>query len=54
MGYRRHVFAPDEWYHCYNRGVDKRIVFETGRDYERFLETLYLCNDTGAPMHRGI
>lgn len=46
MGYRRHVFAPEEWYHCYNRGVDKRKVFENRRDYDRFLETLYLCNDT--------
>ena len=34
----------DEWYHCYNRGVDKRRVFEAPRDYERFLLLLYLCN----------
>lgn len=33
-----------EWYHCYNRGVDKRKIFETPHDYERFLFSLYLAN----------
>src|SRR3989344_1270124 len=46
MAYRRIAFAPDEWYHCYNRGVDKRTIFEEPRDYERFLEALYLSNAT--------
>ena len=36
--------ATDEWYHCYNRGVDKRVVFRHGRDYERFLALLYTSN----------
>jgi len=30
--------------HIYNRGVDKRKTFETSRDYNRFVEYLYLCN----------
>lgn len=38
-------FAVDEWYHCYNRGIEKRVVFEDVRDYHRFLEILYLAND---------
>ena len=38
-------FATDEWYHCYNRGVEKRVAFEDSRDYHRFLELLYLAND---------
>lgn len=38
-------FAIGEWYHCYNRGIEKRIVFEDTRDYHRFLELLYLAND---------
>lgn len=42
----REPFAPEEWYHCYNRGVDKRRVFETARDYQRFMQALYLCNNT--------
>lgn len=44
-------FAPNEWYHCYNRGVDKRIIFQTERDYERFIQTLYLSNST-EPIHQ--
>lgn len=45
MGNRAPI-APDEWYHCYNRGVDKRRVFEDKKDYERFLQALYICNDS--------
>ncbi len=30
--------------HIYNRGVDKRKVFNTRHDYERFVYLLYLCN----------
>ena len=40
----RSPLAPDEWYHCYNRGVDKRIVFEDAGDYNRFLLLLYMGN----------
>ncbi|HEY4501551.1 MAG TPA: transposase [Candidatus Paceibacterota bacterium] len=36
----------DEWYHCFNRGVDKRRVFVSSEDYERFLALLYICNGT--------
>ncbi|MCR4276322.1 MAG: transposase [Candidatus Parcubacteria bacterium] len=38
-------FAEGEWYHCYNRSVEKRVSFEDTRDYHRFLELLYLAND---------
>lgn len=50
MAYREH-FAFGETYHCYTRGIEKRRVFEGVRDYERFLQALYLCNDT-KPMRR--
>lgn len=43
---RKHIFMTDEWYHCFNRGVDKRIVFEGEHDANRFLMTLYLANGT--------
>ena len=33
-----------EWYHCFNRGVDKRRIFESITDYRRFLILLYVCN----------
>ena len=29
-----------EYYHVYNRGVDKRIIFTDERDYQRFLSSL--------------
>lgn len=33
-----------EFYHLYNRGSDKRVVFTTKNDYERFVCLLYLAN----------
>lgn len=36
----------DEFYHLYNRGVDKRTVFMDIEDYERFVALLYLANST--------
>jgi putative transposase len=46
----RSPFGVDEWYHCYNRGVDKRTVFEDAGDYNRFLLLLYLGNGS-TPLH---
>jgi len=43
--------APDEWYHCYSRGVDKRTTFEDERDYKYFVQLLYLCNSSD-PIQR--
>jgi putative transposase len=51
MAMRKTQFAVDEWYHCYNRGVDKRITFVDKHDYRRFLEQLYLLN-TETPLRR--
>ncbi len=34
----------DQFYHIYNRGVDKRVVFEHESDHRRFALLLYLCN----------
>ena len=42
----RTPFSVDEWYHCFNRGVEKRKVFEGELDANRFLMTLYLANGT--------
>jgi len=33
-------FANDQYYHIYNRGVDKREIFLFRKDYERFLRIL--------------
>lgn len=51
MAKRKIPFAINEWYHCYNRGVDKRIVFQDEKDYYRFLEQLYLANNE-VPLRR--
>ena len=41
---RKISFAPEEYYHIYNRGVDRRKIFLKPRDYQRFLSLLYLTN----------
>ena len=42
---RKVALTNEEYYHIYNRGVDKRKVFITDRDYERFAFLLAACND---------
>jgi REP element-mobilizing transposase RayT len=42
----REPLVEGEWYHCFNRGVDKRKVFQTRADYERFISLMYICNNT--------
>jgi putative transposase len=43
---KRIRIAPNEFYHIYNRGVDKRLIFLDEKDYERFLCLLFLSNGT--------
>jgi len=42
---RKTEFANEEYYHIFNRGVDKRDVFLDARDYQRFLLSMDLLND---------
>ena len=51
MALRPVPFSMDEWFHCYNRGIDKRTIFESDADAERFIQLLYLCNSPD-PVHR--
>lgn len=44
MALRKHAFAPGEIFHCYNRGVDKRTIFEDQQDYAYFLKMLKSFN----------
>jgi len=44
MAIRKTPFIVNEYYHVYNRGVDKRIIFNDEYDYGRFMMLLYLCN----------
>lgn len=42
---RKEIFAIGEYYHIYNRGVDKRDVFLDDRDRMRFINTAYVLNN---------
>ncbi len=42
--FRKDPFVTGEYYHIYNRGIDKRVIFKSRRDYERFMMLLYLAN----------
>lgn len=46
MSTRRMIFTNDESYHAFNRGVDKRDIFLETKDYDRFLLSMNLLNDT--------
>lgn len=45
---RKIDFSIGEYYHIYNRGTDKRIIFTDDHDYRRFTALLYVCNSTKA------
>lgn len=47
MPYRTTPLAVDNFYHIYNRGVEKRSIFTNERDYQRFLQTLYYYQFAG-------
>lgn len=44
MTTRSFSFVPGEFYHLYNRGVDKRVTFTTPYEYKTFQELLFLAN----------
>jgi putative transposase len=46
MPQRKQNFAIDEYYHLYNRGTEKRIIFLDKHDYDYFLFLMYICNTT--------
>ena len=54
MAIRKTSFIVGEYYHIYNRGVDKRVVFNDDYDYKRFMMLLYLCNGTKSLTIRDI
>lgn len=47
MPYRVTPLVNDHFYHIYNRGTEKRLIFTNKRDYERFKETLYYYQFSG-------
>ena len=49
---RKDPFVTGEYYHIYNRGVDKRIIFKSEKDYRRFIMLLYVSNSNSEPALR--
>lgn len=43
-------FAPNEYYHVYNRGIERRLIFMDSADYKRFIALIYIANNT-EPVH---
>ncbi len=41
---RKDPFITGEYYHIYNRGIDKRVIYKSKNDFERFLMLLYIAN----------
>ena len=54
MTTRTFQFATHEFYHVYNRGVDKRVIYSNSTDYRRFTELLYVANTTDSTNLRVI
>lgn len=44
MALRKQGFAINEYYHLYNRGTEKRLIFLDKNDYNHFLFLMYTCN----------
>lgn len=42
---RKETFVKGEYYHIYDRGVDKRTIFTTDREKIRFIHSLYTLNN---------
>lgn len=47
MPYRIVPLTNGSYYHIYNRGVEKRIIFNDDHDYQRFLRVLYYYQFSG-------
>ena len=43
---RKYTFSIGEYYHLYNRGVEKRDIFIEEKDWKRFHKLLYVANST--------
>ena len=50
MGTRNLVFSEGEFYHIYSRGIEKRKIFLSKKNYKRFVYLLYTANST-EPVH---
>lgn len=46
MPLRKISFVSGEYYHIYNRGNSKQLIFQDKNDYVRFLGLLFACNSS--------
>lgn len=61
MTTRKNPLVIGEYYHLYNRGVEKRKIFQSVQDYKHFIFLMYICNteksivlrDVGKDFDRG-
>lgn len=51
---RKHIISEGEYYHLYNRGVEKRNIYLTQEDRNRFKKLLFLANGTESFVYRDI
>ena len=49
---RKAIISPGEYYHIYNRGVEKRKIFLDKKDYIRFQKLLYLSQNQKAVVYK--
>jgi len=57
MSIRKTPLVTGETYHIYNRGIDKRTIFENKLDYKRFLDSILELNTenpSGGLFHKHI
>lgn len=54
MAERKEAFVTGEFYHLYNRGVEKRVIFKDRQDYQHFLLLMYICNSERSIVLRDI
>lgn len=43
---RKEIFAANEYYHIFNQGIDKRLIFQNYHDSKRFLQSMLEFNST--------
>jgi len=52
MSVRNLSFSQNEFYHIYNRGVDKRGIFLDDQDRNRFIRLMFICNGAFPVVYR--
>ncbi|MEK7461063.1 MAG: transposase, partial [Patescibacteria group bacterium] len=50
MGNRKHPFRTGNFYHIFNRGVEKRLIFMDASHYQEFLERLAFYQQERQPI----